>query len=227
MHILMSFMLGMIYHSFLLCFSKDWAFHQIHIFRRSHCDYCDHQLWARDLIPLISFLFCKGKCRYCQHTLPWKYPLFESLGGLLFIGIYMCHFSPTMIGGFLILEMMAMIDFHNFWVPDLLQVMLCVCIISTQPSLSHFLFAIMICALLATISFLFPQSFGGADIKCLSLLALYFSWHDFSLLLILSSLLALIYYYLSSLGKIYYSPEVYIPFVPFIAIAFYIVHIFP
>jgi len=44
---------------------------------RSYCPWCKHDLSAKDLIPLFSFLFLKGKCRYCRKNISWQYPLVE------------------------------------------------------------------------------------------------------------------------------------------------------
>lgn len=68
---------------------------------RSHCDHCRHNLRWLDLLPVISFLLLKRKCRYCHHPLSWFYPLIELLTGLtfvwvaynLFLGSYMQVFN--------------------------------------------------------------------------------------------------------------------------------------
>lgn len=52
---------------------------------RSHCENCKHVLAWYDLIPLLSFFFLEGKCRYCKSTLSWQYPLVEFLTGILFV----------------------------------------------------------------------------------------------------------------------------------------------
>jgi len=41
---------------------------------RSYCPYCKHILGWQDLIPVFSFLFLKGKCRYCHRKISWQYP---------------------------------------------------------------------------------------------------------------------------------------------------------
>lgn len=55
---------------------------------RSHCTNCETTLKTLDLIPIFSFLFLKGKCRYCKTKISWRYPLYELLVGLLFLLIY-------------------------------------------------------------------------------------------------------------------------------------------
>ncbi len=48
------------------------------IFPPSSCPKCDHQLHAIDLIPVFSWLFLKGKCRYCKTPISYQYPLVEA-----------------------------------------------------------------------------------------------------------------------------------------------------
>lgn len=55
------------------------------LFTRSYCPYCKHILGWQDLIPLVSFLILKGKCRYCQNSISLQYPLVELATGLLFV----------------------------------------------------------------------------------------------------------------------------------------------
>lgn len=43
----------------------------------SKCLFCGHRLYPKDLVPLFSFLFLKGKCRYCRHKIAKQYFLME------------------------------------------------------------------------------------------------------------------------------------------------------
>lgn len=55
---------------------------------RSMCPHCRHELAGRDLVPVISWLALRGKCRYCGKPISWQYPLVElSLVGL-FVASY-------------------------------------------------------------------------------------------------------------------------------------------
>ena len=51
---------------------------------RSHCPICNHQLGGLDLVPVFSWLFLRGKCRYCGVPISWQYPATEFLCGALF-----------------------------------------------------------------------------------------------------------------------------------------------
>ena len=55
----------------------------------SYCPYCQKPLKWWELIPVLSFLFLKGKCSSCKHKLSWQYPLVEAITGLLFMFIAM------------------------------------------------------------------------------------------------------------------------------------------
>ncbi len=67
------------------------------LFGRSHCDFCHHTLSAFDLIPIVSFAFLRGKCRYCHKKLSFQYPLIELLTGIAFIGIFLFQWPTDMV----------------------------------------------------------------------------------------------------------------------------------
>ena len=60
---------------------------------RSKCDFCKRKLSVWDLVPLLSFVFLRGKCRYCHKNLSWQYPLVEAVLGLLFVLAYVLSFG--------------------------------------------------------------------------------------------------------------------------------------
>lgn len=53
--------------------------------KRSNCPHCHHQLNWSDLIPVLSFIFLKARCRYCQKPISWQYPLVELFTALIFV----------------------------------------------------------------------------------------------------------------------------------------------
>ncbi len=55
---------------------------------RSFCPHCQHTLAPWDLVPLVSFLFLRGRCRYCKKTISWQYPGVEAITALLFLYAY-------------------------------------------------------------------------------------------------------------------------------------------
>lgn len=52
---------------------------------RSMCPNCRHTLRSADLIPVLSWISLRGKCRYCHKPISWQYPLVELLTASLFI----------------------------------------------------------------------------------------------------------------------------------------------
>lgn len=55
---------------------------------RSVCPHCKHHLGAVDLIPVFSWLFLRGKCRYCKKAIAVQYPLVELAGAGIFTVSY-------------------------------------------------------------------------------------------------------------------------------------------
>lgn len=56
---------------------------------RSMCPHCRHTLVAKDLVPVLSWLWLRGKCRYCSQPIPRQYPLVELTTALLFVVSYL------------------------------------------------------------------------------------------------------------------------------------------
>lgn len=58
-------------------------------FPPSHCGSCNHNLKPLDLIPILSWIFLRGKCRYCGEKVSIQYPIIEGITGLLFLNLYL------------------------------------------------------------------------------------------------------------------------------------------
>ena len=50
----------------------------------SHCPNCNHRLKFWELLPILSFIFQRGKCTSCKQKISWFYPIFEFSCGLVF-----------------------------------------------------------------------------------------------------------------------------------------------
>ncbi len=61
---------------------------------RSVCVHCRHELAWYDLIPVLSWLTLRGRCRYCHKSISWQYPAVEVLTAVLFVLSYV--FWPEM-----------------------------------------------------------------------------------------------------------------------------------
>lgn len=53
------------------------------------CPRCHHELAAKDLIPVVSWLSLRGKCRYCQQPISAQYPVVELATAGLFVASYL------------------------------------------------------------------------------------------------------------------------------------------
>lgn len=67
----------------------------------SMCMSCGHQLASKDLVPLFSWLFLRGKCRYCGAPVASRYAKIESLTGGLFLVSALTHLDASL---FIILQ---------------------------------------------------------------------------------------------------------------------------
>jgi len=60
---------------------------------RSHCPQCKSPVVFYDNIPIISWLILRGRCRHCEQSISWQYPLVEF--GMMVIAFSLaCFFSP-------------------------------------------------------------------------------------------------------------------------------------
>lgn len=81
---LLIFILGLCIGSFLNC--VIYRLEQKKSLKgRSFCPHCKHTLGWLDLTPVFSFLFLRGKCRYCHKKISIQYPLVEIATGLIFL----------------------------------------------------------------------------------------------------------------------------------------------
>lgn len=52
---------------------------------RSYCPKCNHKLNFWDLIPILSYVFLRGRCRYCKEKIRPRYIIIEILSGVIFL----------------------------------------------------------------------------------------------------------------------------------------------
>lgn len=79
------FLFGICIGSFLNVVILRLPQHESLIKRSSHCMTCGEKIRAYDLIPVFSWLFLRGKCRNCGEKISSRYPIVESLNGLLYV----------------------------------------------------------------------------------------------------------------------------------------------
>jgi len=120
---LVIFIFGLIIGSFLNCIIYRLETRGSFLRGRSYCPYCKHFLNWQDLIPVLSFLILKGKCRYCQQKISLQYPLVELTTGFLFFLVfyYTKYNIPYTIYALIITCFLIIIfvyDLKHYIIPD-------------------------------------------------------------------------------------------------------------
>jgi leader peptidase (prepilin peptidase)/N-methyltransferase len=93
-----SALFGMAVGSFLnVCIDRLPAGRSI-VYPPSQCDACRHRLTVRDLIPVFSYLWLRGRCRYCQTPIPRQLPAVELTTGAGFAFLYWYYGLTASLG---------------------------------------------------------------------------------------------------------------------------------
>ena len=211
---------------------------------RSFCPKCNNLIIWKDNIPVISFLFLKGKCRNCNKKISSQYLLVEIISILLFIIIYRLYgisFTTLLLIvlglSFLII---FFIDFKHYIIPNLLtfSMMSLGFVKSFLPNL-HPMFPNYLNSLIGgifgygiiwSIIFFYKQirkkeGMGLGDAKLLSAVGFWFGWFSIPFVIFLSSIIALLSVAPSLINKSKkFSSQ--IPFGPYIIIGTLIYLIF-
>lgn len=160
---------------------------------RSFCPNCKHQLKAIDLVPIFSFMFLQGKCRYCKAKISPRYPLIEGLCGVLFVlNFYVIGFdTPLMILRSVIacaltaaLIVVAMIDFDCMIIPNGMIVTLFIiaalsfCYTGLNGIASRIIGMFIVSLPLLLFAAFIPGSFGGGDVKLMAACGLLLGWKN-------------------------------------------------
>lgn len=92
---------------------------------RSFCPNCHTNLKGRDLIPLFSYLFLRGRCRYCAQPISIRYFVVELLTGLVYTTtVFMLGLNPVSLSHLLVfsaLIVIAYIDYDKRYIPNYLS----------------------------------------------------------------------------------------------------------
>lgn len=147
----------------------------------SYCDNCKHQLGFTSLIPIFSYLFQGGKCKYCKAKISLFYPFIELLTGALFaVSYYSFGFTPDLFISLSLVSLFSIVivsDLNYLMIPDEVTLITGLVIAISIFFRDHsevllksigsgiLLFVIMYGIMLLG-DFLFKrESLGGADIK--------------------------------------------------------------
>ena len=169
---------------------------------RSACPHCGHQITALENIPLLSWLFLKGRCSSCQHPISARYPLVELLCALASVSVAFYYPPGWALAGALLLTWILLaltfIDFDKLLLPD--QLTLPLLWVGLVLNLSHqfvpladaVIGAIAGYMVLWSIYWAFKlltgkEGMGYGDFKLLAALGAWLGWQSLPLILILSS----------------------------------------
>lgn len=231
-----SALFGLVFGSFC----NAWAWRLCHgesiAKGRSHCAVCGHTLAAKDLVPLLSWLILRGKCRYCGAPISKRYPLAELTSGFAFLSLVL-RYSLTwdalrfcLLACFLLT--VSLCDWETREIPDRLHIFIALTALLRLPAegwagvKSGLLGAVAVSVPLLLFVLLADhvlgrETMGGADIKLLAALGLHFSPALMLLLLIVACLMGILLALAARAGK---GSEV--PFGPAIALAAWLTALF-
>ncbi len=223
------FVAGAVLGSFLDCAVWRWAHGEAMFRGRSHCGSCGKILSPRELVPVFSFLFSRGKCRHCGEKIPAECLWAELAGGVGFVcfgvkfGLSL-ELAQWLILGALLLAvsladgakriipdrlLLAMAANRAVWLlvlrqplADTVKGMLASCVVP----------AALLCFVLLAEKVMKKEAMGGGDIKLLLALALYLSWPELLLTLLGGCLLGIA-------GGLLGKRQGAIPFGPYLAAA--------
>ncbi|MFT9494812.1 prepilin peptidase [Anaerosolibacter sp.] len=201
-------------------------------FPPSHCPKCQRTLAYMDLIPIISFLFNKGKCRYCGDKISWQYPFVEMLNGIIYLLLFYHYGSTLQFAGYGLLSslllVISVIDYDHQIIPDRLNVfgsILGIIYIFIRPdsitSIDSFLGMFIGGGIFLLIALLTSGAMGGGDIKLMAMLGLWFGWRYILMVTLLSFVIGAVLSILLLVLKIKSRKDA-IPFGPFISISAFI-----
>ena len=203
------------------------------IFPRSRCQHCGHGITALENIPVISFLWLKGKCSACGQAISQRYPIVELLTGILSaIVAWRFGFSieaAAMLALTWSLIALAFIDYDTQLLPDNITLpLLWAGLLLNVFTVSTTLSAAVIGAAAGYVSlWLVYQIFkiitgkegmGYGDFKLFAALGAWLGWQSLPLIILSSSLIGAII----GIGFIVFlkhDRRVPIPFGPFLCLA--------
>ena len=200
---------------------------------RSQCPKCGHQIKAHENLPLVSYLFLKGRCAACKAPISMRYPVVEAATAVLFLLVAM-HFGPTVqslaaIGLTAVLIALAGIDIDHQLLPDDLTLALLwaglfasLFNVFTDP-VSSIIGALAGYLSLWLVYHLFrlltgKEGMGYGDFKLLAAMGAWMGWQMLPLVILLSSLVGAVAGILGILilGR---DKQLPIPFGPYLSVA--------
>lgn len=230
-----AFLFGMVFGSFFNVVGLRVPLKMSIAYPASHCTNCMHRLSALDLIPIFSYIFLKGKCRYCGERVSPIYMITEIATGFLFaLAYWELRFTPELIVGLLFISLLAIIivsDIAYMIIPDKVLLFFLPLLAlgrffaHTEPWWDSLLGPVVGFTVLFLVALLSKGGMGGGDIKLFFLIGLALGTIGTLVTLFFASIIGLIvgFVFLKIRGKDRKTP---IPFGPSIAIAALVVYFY-
>ncbi|MBM6615110.1 prepilin peptidase [Desemzia sp. RIT804] len=223
---------GLIWGSFLTVVGLRIPLNQPIIFSRSCCPHCQHTLSSKELIPLFSILFQKGKCRHCHQSIALFYPCTEIATALLGILVFAIAQPNWLSLGslFLVLSfgiIFSISDLTAQILPDKLMLLFLsfVCMLHffnrTEDFFSYLISGLLFFCFFYLFYLFFPSSIGGGDVKYYGILGFLLGYQTTLFALLLACSMACIIYLPLYLSK-KHNKKKPIPFAPFIFLGAYV-----
>jgi len=194
----------------------------------SHCTVCDRNLTVKDLVPVFSFVFLKGKCRGCGTKIHWVYPVMELVTGLIFaFAYYQLGFDLELAVALLFISLLVIVtvsDIAYMLIPDKILLFFLIPLIVLRvfeplnPWWDSIVGAFVGFGVLFLIAIVSKGGMGGGDIKLFFVIGIVLGWVPTLLTLFLASIIGTVIGVIS-LRRTKQSRKTPIPFGPSIAIA--------
>ena len=237
MFYLAAFVLGSIWGSFCNVCIYRLPDNDSVVTKRSFCRSCKNKIKWYDNIPLLSFIFLKGKCRSCKNKISSQYFLVELISAISFLFIYFIYGLSVTTLLLIILSIFFIIiffiDLKHYIIPNELTfpLMLIGFIKSFDPNLNQTIFPNYINSLLGgffgyaiiwLIIFFYKkvrnkEGMGLGDAKLMAVVGFWFGWLSIPFTIFISSAVALVLV-IPSLIKKTRNMSAQIPFGPYIII---------
>lgn len=183
---LLLFMAGASVFSFLNVVIYRVPRHMDFVHGRSHCPDCGHTLSGRDMVPVFSWCFLRGRCRYCHEPIAPRYTLVELLGGGLAL-LCAWHFgmnwqAASAFAFFAVLTVVACVDADTMEIPDgfviagLAAGILSIFAFPGIGWLERIIGVFCVSVPLFLITLVIPGAFGGGDIKLMAACGVFLGW---------------------------------------------------
>lgn len=124
------FFFGVCIGSFLNVVIDRFATNRSIIKGRSYCEFCKKTLEAKDLIPILSYIWLKGRCRFCKKRIPVRLLIVELMVGVLAVSLFNLFgaTSPLLFAVIFISSLIFMaiffVDLQYGIIPDRLSIIL-------------------------------------------------------------------------------------------------------